>query len=256
MILGLALLASSVAQATVVDFEAFNIRNNDGSTTAPWDSDLSIIENAAGDGFSAVTPRSGQKVGYGTSAFDGCQLNDLASVNWDKVSGATNVSYLNIWVTDGSNYAVISSENDYRGSDFATRTEWKIFEFGGPAGNFDWLFDSGTSGRTNQYLTHNGSNTSLSEISDSVVIYGGPGVGAPGTGSGAPQGGYGFNLIYGDTASNFLGAYHLENLTVTLDKGNGPEIFTAGAPIPEPATLSLLLVGLGGLALRGTRSRP
>jgi hypothetical protein len=254
MILGLALLAGSVAQAATVDFHAFNIRNNDGSITAPWDSDMSIIENAAGDGFSAMTPRSGQKVGYGTNAFDGCELNDLASVDWDKVSGAANVSYLNIWVTDGTNYAVISSENDYRGTDFATRNQWKIFEYG-PGAGFDWLFDAGTGGRSSQYLTLNGSNATLADISDDVKIFAGPVGPTVGVGTGAPRGGYGFNLIYGDTASNFLGAYHLENLTVTLNKGAGPEVFAASAPVPEPATVSLLLMGLGGLAARARRKK-
>jgi len=257
MILGLALLAGSVAQAATVDFHAFNIRNHNpgGTIVPPWDTDMSIIENAAGDGFSAMTPRSGQKVGYGTNAFDGCELNDLVSVDWTKVSGAANVSYLNIWVTDGTNYAVISSENDYRGTDFATRDQWKIFEYG-PTSGFDWLFDAGVGSRSgSQYLQLNGSNATLADISDDVKIYAGPVGPTAGVGTGAPRGGYGFNLIYGDTASNFVGAYHLENLTVTLNKGAGPEVFAASAPVPEPATISLLLMGLGGLAARARRKK-
>ena len=122
--------AFQTAQAATVDFHAFNIRNNNGTITAPWDSDMTITENAAGDGFSAMTPRSGQKVGYGTDAFDGLQLNKLTTVTWDKVSGAANVSYLNFWVTDGTNYATISSEKDYRGTDCATLEQWKASQFG------------------------------------------------------------------------------------------------------------------------------
>lgn len=138
------LLASGVAGAIPIDFEGFYIRNNDGSITAPWDADMSIIENAAGDGFSASTPRSGQKVGYGTSAFDGMQINPFDTVDFTKLSGKDGiVPYLNMWVTDGTHYAIISSENDYRGTDFQARQEWKIFEYDTMAG-LDWLFDSGT----------------------------------------------------------------------------------------------------------------
>jgi hypothetical protein len=250
-VIAMGILLGGLAQATTVDFETFNIRNSNGTITAPWDSDLSIVENAAGDGFLAMTPQGGQKVGYGTSAFDGCQLNDFETVNWTKVSGKAGVvTYLNIWVTDGNgNYAVISSENDYRGTDFATRDEWKIFEYSGT--NFDWLFDSGTGGRSSQYLTLNGSNATLADISDDVYVYAGPGVGATGVGTGAPQGGYGFNLIFGDTQSNFVGNYEIKDLSVDI-KGS---TYYAGAPIPEPATISLMLLGMGGLAIRHRRKQ-
>lgn len=251
VILGLALVLGSVAQATIVDFEGFRIRNHNGTITAPWDANLSIVENAAGDGFSAMTPESGQKVGYGTNAFNNCQLNTVGTVTWDKVAGDVNISYLNIWVTDGSNYAIISSENEYRGTNFGTRNEWKIFEFGGPAGNLNWLFDAGVGSVASQYLQLDGANATLNDISDNVYIYSGPGVGAPGVGTGAPQGGFGFNLIYGDTQANFIGAYHLENLEVTV-KG---VVYEAGAPVPEPATISLLLMGLGGLVASQRRKR-
>lgn len=260
----LALLVGGVAQATTVEFEAFNIRNANGGpnpTNGPvWDATLIINENAAGDGFYAETFSGGQKVGYGTNAFDGCQLNDIESVDWDYVSSTSGAAhpYLNIWVTDNAgNYAIISSENAYMGTDFATRAEWKIFEYGPSGTNFDWLFDSGTGGRTNSYLTRDtgsgAQNATFADFSDSIVIYEGPVGPTAGVGTGAPRGGYGFNLIYGDTQNNFTDSYAIENLTVTKDG----TVYSAGnaAPVPEPATISLLLMGVGGLALRQRRSK-
>ncbi len=265
--LAFALLVGSVAQAATVDFETFNIRNANSGSPNPlngpaWDTTLIINENAAEDGFYAETFSGGQKVGYGTNAFDGCQLNDIESVDWTKVSSTAGAAhpYLNIWVTDNAgNYAVISSENAYMGEAFGTRTQWKIFEYGGTnytdpiVGNeFDWLFDAGLGGRSgSQYLTLNGSNASFNDISDNIVIFAGPVGPTAGVGSGAPRGGYGFNLIYGDTQNNFTDSYAIKDLTV--DK-NGVT-YAAGAPVPEPATISLMLMGLGGLVARQRRKK-
>ncbi len=228
-------MGGSSAHAVGVDFNPFNIRNNGGTVAPPWDVGLSIVENAAGDGFSAATPLSGQKVGYGTNAFNGRSLNTLSTVDWDKVSGKIGVvSYLNFWVQRGLNYAIIASENDYRGTDFSTRQEWKVFEYDTTV-SLDWLLGSGTGGRTSQYLTKDGVNVNLSDLHDDVVLYTGAPPGSNGVGTGAPQGGYGFNLIFGDTQSNFVGSYALENLTMAF----GDEQFEAAnlAPVPIPAAV-------------------
>jgi hypothetical protein len=210
----------SIVQAKP-DFVSFNIRNNNttsgGSISPPWDSDMSLVENSEGDGFSATTPQGGQKVGYGTNFFDGLQFNKLQSTDFLKVSGAPNPPYLNIWVTDGGGkYAVIASENSYMGTTFATRQEWKVFETN--LGDLSWLCATGVGTRdSNQYLTCNGIRVTMADFANSVLISSPSTYSAPHVGSGAPRGGYGFNLIYGDTQSNFIGAYTLNSLTVFYD---------------------------------------
>ncbi len=97
----------------------------------------------------------------------------IETVNWTKISGMNGgaVTYLNFWVTDGSNYAVIASENQYQGTQFGTRQQWKIFEFNNSAG-FNWLFDDGSTGGRDaqQYLTRNGVRATLSQLGDDIVI--------------------------------------------------------------------------------------
>lgn len=272
LVLGLALLAGGTAQAAVIDFEAFVIRDGVSDPGSP-----SITENLAGDGFLTSSMAPSDKVGYGTSAFNGAQLNQLDLVDFTYVSGdTTKIPYLNIWVTDGAgNYAIISSENEYRPNkpavganlDLGSRNEWKIFEYGTTNAtpfNFDWLFSGpggsgGVGSRSgSQYLQvdntldsiNNPLNITLSQLGNNIKVV----ADVPGNpawvGGGAPRGGFGFNLIWGDTAANFADDYYgLEDLTVkwnsvTYEAGN------AVVPIPAAAPLGLLGMGLIGLISR------
>lgn len=190
------------------DFKTFHIRNTNGSIFGPWDADIILSENAAGDGFTFATPHGGQKVGYGTEFFNGVRINTLESVNWNWLSVPANngiIPYLNIWVTDANNFALISSENNYRGTNFGTRREWKIFEYGPSKTDFSWLFDGRPASRdAAQYLVLNGQRITLSDISNRILINDPRWYPSGNVGSGAPRGGYGLNLIWGDTQNNFV----------------------------------------------------
>ena len=199
------------------DFFPFKIRNSNSTITAPWDVDMFITENSDGNGFSCATPTGGQKVGYGTSAFDGMKVNSIETVNWDKLTGKDGIyAYMNMWVTDGTHYAIIASENNYLGTVFGTRTEWKIFET--DLGNLNWLFAGGIGTRdNNQYLMKDGVRATLSDLRDNIVLRDPRVYPKPPIGTGAPRGGFGFNLIFGDTQANFIGQpYSLENVSVTI----------------------------------------
>lgn len=252
-VLGLAMLGYALPAnaAAIVEFETFQIRNNNGTIDAPFDADLTIVENAAGNGFNAETPRSGQKVGYGTNAFDGMQLNSFNTVNWDQVGNPPGaVPYLNFWVTDGTNYAVIARGGAYKGTDFQTLGGWLVYE---NSVGFDWLLGAGLDevltgnpGNLHRLEIDTGTGTidaTLADFADDIVLFQGPGVGALGVGTGAPQGGFGFNVIYGDTQANYVGGFDIENLTIRA----GGEDFAAGNDIPEPASLALFGLGLIGV---------
>jgi hypothetical protein len=240
---------ASIANATIVEFDAFNIRNADSSITGPWDGDLDITENAEGDGFNAMTSQGGQKVGYGTNAFDGLQVNLLDSINFniDPGSATGSYPYLNLWVTDGTNYAVLSLGGDYRGNDLnGNISNWLLYEYDSGAGT-DWLFtDTGYAVATNHRITKGGDSVTLSEFADTVFLAD-PGDPYPSyVTSGAPRGGYGLNLLYGDTAANYVGGMVISDLTVGFD---GQE-YQAGIAVPEPSAFALL--GLGMLMLLGS----
>jgi len=196
----------------------FYIRNNAGTIAAPWDTDMNITENAAGDGFSAATPRSGQKVGYGTNQFDGVKVNSINSLNYQTITlPAPGVrAYINMWVTDGSHYAIISSENEYLGTNFLTRQEWKVFET--DFTNLNWLFEGGTGGRDGaQYLTRNGIKVSLADFGNNIVLNDLGTYPSPPVGTGAPRAGYGLQLIFGDTQANFVGSFSMDQLNITVN---------------------------------------
>ena len=117
---------ASLATATsafAIDFNPFVVRHANGSGIVPQ-----ITENAAGDGVRCATPLSGQKVGYGTSEFDGKKFNTLQTVNFEKVYGRDqNPPYLNVWLTDGTNYAIVATEGDYLGKQLSAENFF-IFE--------------------------------------------------------------------------------------------------------------------------------
>ncbi|HEY9114132.1 MAG TPA: hypothetical protein VIN10_05490, partial [Bacteroidales bacterium] len=205
------------------NWETFYIRNTNGSITAPWDSDIVLTENAGGDGFSAATPQGGQKVGYGTSAFDGVKVNTIEQVNFDKLSGSPNapIPYLNFWVTDGVNYAVIAcGATDYRAQNLLILNEWPVYEYN-TAVDLDWLFDAGDGSAGPNWSGHqlllNGVPATLGDLGNDIVLFAGPDYSSPGIGTGAPRGGFGFNIIFGDTQSNYIGSYQIGNLSVTID---------------------------------------
>lgn len=269
--------------ADTVNFETFYIRNsNAGGATisAPWDSTIVLTENSLGDGFSAVTPLGGQKVGYGTSAFDGFFANKLQDIAFDFVPPKTKpdgtkerelTPYLNMWVTDGAHYAVLAVDPNLNLVNFTLPiTQAGLYEYEGKFGTAAekkaaaaWLFKDGQSPdfKSNPTNGFNGyfdtaipdKRFSFSSLKDTIYLDD-PGVYNPTyVSSGAPRGGYGFNLIFGDTAANYVGSMGISNLKVTFD---GRE-YAAANPVPDSGSTfmgTLFAVGLLGWITRRRKS--
>ena len=273
----MSLTVGLTAEAVVVDFETFNIRNSNSSITSPWDvgdpvgeTGMFVVENVAGDGMTVKTNAGGQKMGYGTNALDGLQVNKLESINYNVVRAtASSKPYLNLWVSDGTNYAILAVGGNYLNKDFGSESVgWLLYEYDTTVG-IDWLFknDGHTNAIAGHLLKHNSANITLSQIADGVTFQ------DPGSlgldydnlnggaynpledyiNTGAPRGSHGLNIIYGDTQSNYIGLYEIDKVTVVYDG----ETFTAGKAgnaVPEPATMAL--AGLAGMSLlRATKRR-
>lgn len=227
------LVCVGTVAVSAMDFNPFVIRNSNGDGVAPI-----IVENSAQDGADCRTPLGGQKVGYGTHYFDGMTFGAIETVDFQRLGGPSNiVPYCNVWVTDGAgNYAVISTENDYRGEDWATWDQFKVFET--DFSSLDWLLTGATRSGAQYLQKPDGQggavNVTGADLADLIIQD--PGVYPnPPIGTGAPKGGYGFNIIWGDTAANYAGQFHYNQLTIN------------GQQVPEPMTVGLL--GMGGLVL-------
>jgi hypothetical protein len=200
-----------------------------------------------------IITEGGQKAGYGSSQLDGQTLGDIDRVTitrhddpsrFTAGSGPAVAPYINIWITDGTNYAVVANEPsdavfqalynngyDLSWSDLSDKPA-KIFE------NADksWLPSNGVGLTFADLASFTIEAPSVAELT----------VGWPGLGSGAPRTlgtnvAYGFNWIFGDTLSNYV---------------SGAEGYVvSGASVPEPATLGLAGIATAALVAASRRRR-
>jgi hypothetical protein len=207
--------------ATAADWTPFIIRNANTTGEAPTyslDSGVLTVDVDSATG--------GQKVGYGTSYLEGQRLDSVFRFQVIRLDEHENVyaPYINIWVTDGSNYAVLSLEpshypefdwtHDLYAADYLSIEPW-IYET--DRLNVDWILPGAYC--VNQYLY--GSNDeplTIADIGHLTIKAPTPeelATGWVGLGSGAPRElgtniAYGFNLVFGDTQSNYVGGYQID----------------------------------------------
>ncbi len=241
-------------------WDAFVVRNgSDVNATAP------IITQNGANGVSASIWIGSQKAAFGTDYFNGQALGDVTKVSYTRTdSGSTTTSpYINIWVTDGTNYAVIAphstttgganpsfggvqpdiSGNNVNGLSLQT-LGFSVYE-NSKGSDFSWIHAGAIVPNGSAVLVDsNNSNAyfTLADISNLTVENpNDPGSGSSWTGgSGAAKGTNGFAILFGEIQADGNGdaiPYVLSNITV----------------VPEPSALGL--VGLAGLALLARRSR-
>ena len=238
MVLGV----SGVAQAA---WETFVIRGDASITanqTAPDSTTGWTLFDVSG---------SGEKAGWGTNSMNGGTIGDIQSLSIERyvpTSGDTTYApYFNIWVTDGlGGFAVLANEPSHT-QEYTNygETAYDMTWDGALKNATTWVYEvDGTQGfklpdGTTTYSSLGAGTLDPFNFED----FAGYAIATPsahwGT-SGAPDDlnasvytAYGFNWVFGDTQSNYIGGHLAKCPTL----------------VPEPSTIAMLIFGALNLLL-------
>jgi hypothetical protein len=216
VVVSLVALTIGVQSSHGASWNEFVILNSNVGGVAP------AVAEVGTDGVTASILLAGQKAGYGTPDADGSPVSSLVSLSYTRNDAGTSDPYLNIWVTDGVNSAVIApvvgmvagggySTVNINGVPLQT-LGFNIYETN--FGSLNWLVPGAI--RSGAGLMH-ADNTPvlISEIGSLLIDDPNPTY-SRFEGTGAPKNNTGFNIIFGDTGNNFTSAipYSLSNVTL------------------------------------------
>lgn len=243
-----------------------------GSAFGSWDS--FVVRRSGGDNISGTAPaingvmvgstpatefvisESGMKAAYGTNALNGLTVGDIGQLTIDRLddhtrfaagSGPYVAPYFNIWVTNGTDYAVIANEPsnpafqplynngyDLGWTDIADKVV-KAYE----NADTSWITSLDTGG---DGLTFSDVAGLQIAVPNANATWAGLGSGAPRELNLAYDGSndqylnvYGFNWVFGDTLSNY----------VSGDAGYIVANPAVAPTIPAPGALLLGSMGAG-----------
>lgn len=258
-----ALVAVAFAGSASAGFETYVIRDgNEGGTPGINDLGSGLTEFVIDEG--------SMKAGWGSNDINGFNIGHITNLSitrhdditrFTTGSGPYVAPYFNIWVTNGTDYAVVANEPsnpafyqslltangdgsysyDLSFDDLADKTV-KVYETAGWNTGASWVHDAvgKASGLTFADLaSFEIAAPSATYITDSSSI-----------GSGAPDElgtdmAWGFNWVFGDTLSHY----------VSGDEGYVVSGASASAVVPVPAAAPLALLGMGIVGLVARRSR-
>jgi hypothetical protein len=194
------LVSGIVSAADVAGWNAFVIRNSTTGNIAP------VITDDAGGGKVFAITLGGQKAGWGTNNMNGYAVGTMKSVSIARDPGVTGWGpYFNIWVKDSNGiYAVLANEPSNVG-------EWAP----GTAYNITWAVLKNATAKVNEAgagfaLPRPVGPYTFNDFAGYTIatppIHQG-GTGAPDDLNAGTYTAYGFNWVFGDTQSNYVGGY-------------------------------------------------
>ncbi|HVU62927.1 MAG TPA: hypothetical protein VHC70_03050 [Phycisphaerales bacterium] len=248
------------ASAASASFNSFIIRNDGGGNPPVIQPNNTYVPGAT----EFVIAASGQKAGWGTNDYAGDLLGSISlgitrlddSTRFSAGSGPAVAPYFNIWITDGTNFAVVANE--------PSNPSFAAFRTAGANGQFTYNFSLAaiSAEPANIYECPNAAtksdwvHTVLGKVGQQLTFadvlgftLGAPSAsyiaGGNGISTGAPRelgsnNAVAINWIFGDTLSNYV---------------SGAEGYVVSNPTVTPAPGAFALVGVGGLALARRRRR-
>lgn len=203
-----------------------------------------------------IIDTAGEKAALGSNDINGQKLGSIANLHIDRYdtkapagSGPAVAPYLNLWITDGTNFAVVANEPSNPAFQPLYSNGYDL-DFSELSGKVAKIFENSNK----SWLPNNGVGLTFADLASFTIAppsaaqltTGWAGLGA-GPGGGAPRElgtnvAYGVNWVFGDTLSNYVSGdpgYIVANASVTA--------------VPEPGTLALLggaLLGLGAVRRR------
>ena len=202
-----------------------------------------------------VIVNGGDKAGLGSNDINGMTLGSISNISIDRLddegrfasgSGPAVAPYLNFWITDGTNYAVVANEPSNPAFQPLYNDGYSL-SFADLSGKVAKIYEI----TDKSWLPNAGVGLTFADLASFVIMA--PtaaelAIGWAGLGTGAPRdliggGAYGVNWVFGDTLSNYVSGddgYIVANASVSA--------------VPVPAAAWLLLSAIGLLGWKGRKT--